>query len=215
MKYFRIKNWDKYQHRDHQKTMPWIKLYQNILDDPKMFDLSCHKVGVWCKLMLLCARVGNELSASQPYLRSKLNCSKPVDLALFEELGLIEFFDRADTAPTPRLEERRGEETREEKKRVGIHSLIEVWNKYAVHKHKGLFSNRTNLLVKSLEEFPSLEYWEGIFKSASESKFLNSKEKKWKTTMEWVIAHHIEILEGKFEDYEKPKANISSLNKLR
>lgn len=109
MKYFRIKNWEKYQHRDHKKSMPWIKLYQSILDDPKMIKLSTYNLGVWCKLMLSCARVDNELIPDQFYLKSRLNLKRPVDLALFASLGLIEFYERGETAPSPRLdrEERR------------------------------------------------------------------------------------------------------------
>jgi len=104
MRYFRIKNWEKYQHRDHKKSMPWIKLHTCILEDPKMFELSPYQFGVWCKLMLLCARVGNELSTNQSYLKSMLGLSKPFKMSLFEDMGLIEKYERAGDAPSPLLD---------------------------------------------------------------------------------------------------------------
>jgi hypothetical protein len=79
---------------------------------------------------------------------------------------------------------------------------------------KGLFSSRTDLLVRELQNIPDLEYWKSIFRQVKNSKFLNSKEKKWKTTLEWVMEHHTEIFEGKYDDEDK-KAGVIATVQLR
>ena len=120
MKYFRIKDWQKFSHRDHKKNQLWVKWHQDLLDDPRFFQLSTYQFGVYAKLVLLQARVGSYLEANQSYLKLKLNLTKPVDLALFESLGLIEEFsphsERAQSAPRPHLELKIEKKIRREKK---------------------------------------------------------------------------------------------------
>lgn len=122
MKYIKIKDWERYQSRDHKKSWPWIKLYQESLDNEVGHELTTYQFGVMCKLMLLQARLGVYPALNQSYLRSKLKLTKPLDVALFERLGLIEIVsarpERVQGAPSPRLEERERErEKRGEEKR--------------------------------------------------------------------------------------------------
>lgn len=187
--------------------MPWIKLYQDILDDRKMFELGAYQIGVWCQLMLICARVGNELSTNQRYLKSKLNLKKPVNLDLFESLGLIEFFERVEDAPGARLEERRGEERTSPSPLTGestdFEEITQAWNRIEgpkILKVRGLYPKRMDLWSDALKRHPK-NYWFEIFEKVSKSKFL-MEIKKTKTSIEWALDHHVEILEGKYDDDE-------------
>lgn len=93
MKYFRIKNWDKYQHRDTSRfhgPMKWIKLHTTILNDDKMFGLSTHDRLTWVLLLLLAGRTLNRLARDSAWIKHELHLKWEPNLALFEELGFIE-----------------------------------------------------------------------------------------------------------------------------
>lgn len=103
VEYFRIKNWEKYQHHDHKKTMPWVKYHVSLLDDPTFASLDqLHKL-TWTLLLLLCGRTSNELLYSSAWIKLKLGLSRKPDLALFESLGLIEKIPTGRAAVEPPL----------------------------------------------------------------------------------------------------------------
>src|SRR3954468_13121101 len=95
MEYFRIRNWEKYQHRDatRNKGMPWIKFYTSALNDHKLSQLSPSEFGIWARLMLLTGEIGNFIPLDLPWLRPRLapvKFHKALDLGFMFELGLIE-----------------------------------------------------------------------------------------------------------------------------
>jgi hypothetical protein len=95
MEYFRIKNWDKYQHRDATRNgpMPWIKLYVSALHDHKSKKMSPSQFGLWCRLLLITGELGNKIPLDPPFLRSSLaplNFRHRLDLQFMWDLGLIE-----------------------------------------------------------------------------------------------------------------------------
>lgn len=110
--YFRIKNWDKYQHRDHKKYMPWIKFYVSQLDDEITSNLSLEDFGFWSRLLLHCSKISNRLSIDYRLLSKNLGIyhvkSVKKKMDLLESLGLVERYlhntERGATAPTPRLD---------------------------------------------------------------------------------------------------------------
>lgn len=120
LQYFRIKNWEKYQSRDHKKSMPWFKLYTGVFDDAKIMNLGDNHKLVWIGLLISAAQGGNELPWSSRRLRSKLGFSCFVNLDLFESLGLIERYQHNTqrVENSYRQEERRGEEIRKKRERV-------------------------------------------------------------------------------------------------
>lgn len=115
MEYFRIKNWEKYQHRDAIRghgSMSWIRVQVDILDDPKLFHLSEHDRLTWILLLLYSGRTRNRLKRDSAYIKHQLHLKWLPNLALFEELGLIETFD-ASSLPAdcqPREEKRTAEQ---------------------------------------------------------------------------------------------------------
>lgn len=98
MEYFRIKNWDKYQHRDATRNgrMPWFKVYCDILDDPKLCSLSPPQMGILVRTWALAAALSNKIPLDRPYLRPRLapvKYKKALDLQFMWDLGLIEKWD--------------------------------------------------------------------------------------------------------------------------
>lgn len=86
--FFKVKNYDKFQHyRD--RTPPWIKLYNELLDD---YDFGClpdaskmHLVAIW----LLASRSDNHLPRDPVWIAKRINATEPVDLDRIEAAGFI------------------------------------------------------------------------------------------------------------------------------
>lgn len=95
-KYFRIKNWEKFQHRDFIRgdgPMKYIRLNVSSLYDEKLFELTPHEELTWYKLLLKSGQTRNKLPYNPLLLKHELRLSRKPNLALFEELGLIEVLD--------------------------------------------------------------------------------------------------------------------------
>ena len=92
MRYFRFKNWGKYQHY-HDRNPPWVKLYTSVLDADsdwlKMTDAEC---GVLAKMLTLAARMNNAMPYNSEVISEEINASSPVDLDSFVARGMFEVF---------------------------------------------------------------------------------------------------------------------------
>lgn len=103
VKYFRIRNWEKYQHPDTKRypgPLKWIRFETSILDCDKTAHLSTHDRLTWILLLAFSGRTQNKMKQNETYIRKRLGLSRRPNLALFEELGLIESFEAsAEQAP--------------------------------------------------------------------------------------------------------------------
>lgn len=89
MKYLQVKSWEDFQHYK-DRTPPWIKLYNHLLDD---FEFSClpdaskaHLLSIW----LLASRTNNKIPNNARWIGNKINATEDVDLNLLLESGFIE-----------------------------------------------------------------------------------------------------------------------------
>jgi hypothetical protein len=93
LKFFRIRNWEKYQHYK-DRFPPWIKLHRGILREHKYFILTeierCHLVG----LFLVAAETGNKIPNDQQWLRVQLSTSKPVNLDRLVDTEWLEWMEQ-------------------------------------------------------------------------------------------------------------------------
>jgi hypothetical protein len=87
--YFRVVNFDKFQHYK-DRTPPWIKLYNEILDD---YEFSClqdasklHLVLIW----LLASRTDNKIPLDSEWIGRKISATETVDLDVLLKAGFIE-----------------------------------------------------------------------------------------------------------------------------
>jgi len=89
MKFFKIKNWDDFQHYT-DRSPPWIKLYNHILDD---YTFTClqdasklHLVLIW----LLASRNSNHLPYDSNWIKSRISVNSKINLDELLKAGFIE-----------------------------------------------------------------------------------------------------------------------------
>lgn len=87
-KFLLVKNWDKFQHYG-DRTPPWIKLYNSLLEDFDFAELpdqaKAHLVGIW----LLASRLGGKVPNDAKFIASKIGANSKVDLGLLIDSGWL------------------------------------------------------------------------------------------------------------------------------
>ncbi len=88
MRTFSVKNFEKFQHYK-DRAPPWIKLYNELLDD---YDFAClqdaskmHLIAIW----LLASRSANKIPYDPEWISKRINATDPVDLAALQQAGFI------------------------------------------------------------------------------------------------------------------------------
>jgi len=89
MRYFRIKNWEKFQHYS-ERNPPWIKLYNNLLDSYEFSQLSDASKGHLVAIWLLASRSKNKLPWDEKWLATKISASSKINLTQLLQFGFIE-----------------------------------------------------------------------------------------------------------------------------
>ena len=91
-----VKNFAKYQHYKNRRP-PWIKLYQDLLEDyafTRLQDASkWHAVG----LFLLASRYDNMIPFDLPFITREIKANSPVDIDELVSSGIITLSDDAST----------------------------------------------------------------------------------------------------------------------
>lgn len=234
IEYFRIKNWKHYQHRDHKKTMPWIRLHVCLLDDGKFNSLNLKQQLFWIKLLLISGRNCNKSTKNlQFYSQRFLLNYKTVKsyLDLFESIGLIETYheksQRADSAPEPLLYKSVSADTalpkiKKEKKPPNPlrtegfpphPNPLEIWNDFRGELPCCLeFSpKRVNAWKSRWKEKPDREYWEKCVHRISQSSFCRGENNRgWVANIDFLLRPdtHLKISEGQYDS----KAKNNSVN---
>lgn len=88
MKTFSVKNFEKFQHyRD--RTPPWIKLYNELLDD---YEFGClpdaskwHLIAIW----LLASRSDNRITLDEKWVAKRINANDELDLQVLFDFGFL------------------------------------------------------------------------------------------------------------------------------
>jgi hypothetical protein len=88
MKTFHVKNFDHFQHYK-DRSPPWIKLYNELLDDYEfglLQDASkMHLIAIW----LLASRSANKIPYDSEWISRRINATEPVDLGALADRGFI------------------------------------------------------------------------------------------------------------------------------
>ena len=92
-KYFRVRNFEKYQHYP-DRAIKWLKLHCSILEDDMYSCLSdgarSHLVGV----LVLAARTDNCMIYDALWVKRMINARSPVRLDLLLDSQFIEMIDK-------------------------------------------------------------------------------------------------------------------------
>jgi hypothetical protein len=136
MDFFRVTNWDQYQHyKDRDPT--WIKLYARLLDDYAFATLpdngKWHLIGIF----LLASKQGNRIPGDPRWVRKKIAARTRVDLEALLAAGFIEedasmVLAEAEQPASPE-KETESEERREDSLSAGAdvdESFEEFWKAY-------------------------------------------------------------------------------------
>jgi hypothetical protein len=88
MRTFSVKNFERFQHYK-DRSPPWIKLYNELLDD---YQFAClqdaskmHLIGIW----LLASRSDNRLPYDSAWVAKRINATTKVDLAALVSAGFL------------------------------------------------------------------------------------------------------------------------------
>lgn len=96
MDYFRVKNWDKYQHRDALRglgPMPWIRVQTSILSDDKIIKLTAHQKYLWFIVLLTAGTTRNRVGTDCVHIAHTMGTRRLPNIQFMWDLGLIEPYD--------------------------------------------------------------------------------------------------------------------------
>ena len=157
MKYFKIKNFEKYQPKRKGKTAPWIRLYAHWNNDWAIGQLVDSHKAHFTGLLLVAHATNNQIPWDTKWLKTQIQASSNVKIEVFEKLGLIEVLDNIDeTQEEKKVPEGRGEEKR------GVDMRSETQKKPKVKKTD---AKKETLVSFYFEEF------ERVFKKKIEMNF--------------------------------------------
>lgn len=102
IKFFSVNNFDRTQHYKNRQP-PWIKLYNELLDDPAFVSLSLSERFIYCALLLLASRLNNRIPYDTDYLQNALHTKEKINLTtLFSEEFLLAQSGKSTLAQSPR-----------------------------------------------------------------------------------------------------------------
>ena len=91
MKYFRIKNYERYQSKKADRnTLPWIKLHKKIMNDWGYGELRVSERLMFIHMLLMADSVSNRFPVDPQWMRTRLQVEAQWIFANFESKGLIE-----------------------------------------------------------------------------------------------------------------------------
>lgn len=89
MQFFKVHNFEKFQHYSDRRP-PWIKLYRDLWDDPRFFDLGEADRYLLIGIFVLASQHDNKVSANQKWLKAQLLTSRAIPLQKLVDTGWIE-----------------------------------------------------------------------------------------------------------------------------
>ena len=94
-RFFKVKNYEKFQHYK-DRAPPWIKLYNETLENYEFGSLADATKGQLIGIWLLASRTNNKLPYDPRWIATKINATDPVDLDALYEAGFIIEIDEAE-----------------------------------------------------------------------------------------------------------------------
>ncbi len=88
MEYYRVKNWDDFQHYK-ERNPPWIKLHRALLDDYEFCSLPDITKGHLVLIWLLASSLNGRVPAELGWIQKKISALKPPDIPLLIRTGWL------------------------------------------------------------------------------------------------------------------------------
>lgn len=94
--YLRVVNWEVFQHYKQDRTPPWIKLHNTVLEDPVLAALpdaaKAHVFGIW----ILASRLKNKIPNDHGFIGNRINATARVDLKSLIYASFLEHHPECD-----------------------------------------------------------------------------------------------------------------------
>lgn len=118
VEYLKVKNFERFQHYK-DRSPPWIKLYNDLLDDYEFARLQDASKWLAVGLWLLASRYNNRIPADPEWIGRRINATEPVDLQPLLNAGFITMYqDASDTLAERKQDDGLETETEAEGERV-------------------------------------------------------------------------------------------------
>ena len=117
MKYFRVKNFDKYQPKRLNKHQPWVCLYVDWSGDWAVAQLHDSYKAHWVCLICTAHTTDNRIPYDSLWIKKQHHLKTPVNLKVFEKLGLIEPIDTVSEIAQEPVENRKSPKIKENKRK--------------------------------------------------------------------------------------------------
>lgn len=119
-----VKDWERFQHYGN-RTPPWIKLYNDLLENYEFAQLpdasKAHLVSIW----LLASRMSNSIPADSEFIAKKIGATEPVDLCVLINAGFLRVYGDASVVGSNDAIHARPE--KEEEREKEVHSVHDEW----------------------------------------------------------------------------------------
>lgn len=186
----KINSWQKYQIDPRVKNPWWFKLSNQILQDEDIYSLSGDEFRAWIYILCTASRKNKgEFDINFEHAARACNVQKRAILACIEKLEKVHILETKNcnstvdnSIPLTRLEERRGEEIREDKNiahftNARVYDFEKLYAAYPrkMGKKRGFSKLRT--IVKSPEIFDRIlvaieRYREHLSREKTETRFV-------------------------------------------
>ena len=116
-RFFRVKNFEKYQPNRKERTAPWIRLYSSWNNDWAIGQLVDSHKAHFTGILLLAHGTNNQIPWDSKWIKTQIQAKSNVKIEVFERLGLIELVEtkqesqESKNVPESSRGERRGEES--------------------------------------------------------------------------------------------------------
>lgn len=137
MKFFRIKNYEKYQGIRSGDGKPWIKLYKKLRHDWAYGQLHDSHKAAFIHLLLTADEVSNQFPCDSRALRKQLVLNSYVKIEVFENVGLIEIIvDPSEEKILPRIDKKRVYKQKKVDKRERKITSLNIYHDLFLEKFK-------------------------------------------------------------------------------
>lgn len=196
MRYFRIKNFDRFQHYKSSTSVPtWIKLYAAILIDPEFLKLPDVSKGHLMLIWIIASQLKNRVLFDSKYVAQIIGANGKVDLQGLVDAGFLEIdesaLERSESDSETTLERSgettstlilssslssEGESGKPNPEPLTPQDLVDGWNEVCpplgLPKVEMLSATRRQKALARLREHPQDDFWNKVMARMRGSPFL-------------------------------------------
>lgn len=213
-----IINWDKYHPRKDYKSIPWVRINNDIFEDPIWARLPRFSILVWIYLLTVCGRSNSARACFQVRLAAFATRLTPVSIRqVIDGLEQLQKVTVIERTWSPKLTNVKRSLRNETKKHETIRNLnkssdddtpppklVDLWNTNAASnlpRVKGINPTRLRKIRAAWKGKPDEKYWVSVIEAVNKSGFCTGKnERGWVANFDWMCKTGVpdKLLEGDY-----------------